>query len=157
MSEARFVCAEPLSWAEVKQITDRIQELSPYDPKIRLLKLDKVNFDRNGKQHQLFGLGYSAKRYCLRTGKEIIKPSEHGLGPYFVPAKDEERFWKPENCLEDKSYLRWVKELWEFKFGMRKTLPKWATYYSIRKYGVRVSPRLSARSSSTYYTSGLGF
>lgn len=125
-----------LSWAEVKQITDRIQELSPYDPKIRLLKFDKVNFDRNGKQHQLFGLGYSAKRYCLRTGKEIIKPSEHGLGPYFVPAKDDDRFWKPENCLEDKTYLRWVKELWEFKFGMRKTLPKWATYYSMRKYGV---------------------
>ena len=125
-----------LSWAEVKHITDRIQELSPYDPKIRLLKFDKVNFDRNGKQHQLFGLGYSAKRYCLRTGKEIIKPSEHGLGLYFVPAKDDERFWKPENCLEDKTYLCWVKELWEFKFGMRKTLPKWATYYSMRKYGV---------------------
>src|SRR5262249_2291722 len=44
-----------LSWAEVKQITNRIQELSPYNPKIRLLKFDKVNFDRNGKQHQLFG------------------------------------------------------------------------------------------------------
>jgi hypothetical protein len=125
-----------LSWAEVKQITNRIQKLSPFHSEIRFLKLDKVNFDRNRKQHQLFGLGYSAKRYCLRTEKEIIKPSEHGLGPYFVPAKDDERYWKPEDCLEDKTYLRWVKELWEFKFGMRKTLPKWADYYSMRKYSV---------------------
>jgi hypothetical protein len=125
-----------LSWKEVEQITDRIQKLSPFNSKIRFLKVDKVNFDRNGKQHQLYGIGYSAKRYCLRTEKEIIKPSEHGLGPYFVPAKDDERFWKPEDCLEDKTYLRWVKELWEFKFGMRKTLPKWADYYSMRKYSV---------------------
>jgi hypothetical protein len=125
-----------LSRKQVEEITDRIQELSPYNSKIRFLKLDKVNFDRNGKQHQLFGLGYSAKRYCLRTEKEIIKPSEHGLGSYFVPAEDDEPFWKPETCLEDKTYPRWIKELWELKFGMRKALPKWADYYSMRKYSV---------------------
>jgi len=125
-----------LSWKQVEEITERIQEFSPYNSRIRFLKLDKVNFDRDGKPHQLFGLGYSAKRYCLRTENEIIKPSEHGLGPYFVPADDDERLWCPENCLEDKTYPRWIKELWEFKFGMRKTLPKWANYYSMRKYSV---------------------
>jgi len=67
-------------------------------------------------------------------GGEDSEPSEHELGPYFVPAKDDERFWKPADCLEDKTYLRWVKELWELKLGMRKTLPKWADYYSMRKY-----------------------
>jgi hypothetical protein len=125
-----------LSWKEVAAITDKIQKLSPFSEKIRFLKFDKTNFDRKGKQHQLFGLGYSAKRYCLRTEKEIIKPSEHGLGPYFVPANDKERFWSPENCLEDKKYLRWVKELWELKFGMRKNPPEWTSYLSMRKYAV---------------------
>jgi hypothetical protein len=75
-----------LSWREVERITNSVQKLSPYNSKIKLLKVDKVNFDRTGEQHQLFGVGYSAKRYCLRTEKEIVKPSEHGLGTYFVPA-----------------------------------------------------------------------
>jgi hypothetical protein len=126
-----------LSRLEVARITERIQKLSPYSSQIKLLKVDKANFDSNGKQHQLLGIGYSAKRYCLRTMKEIIKPSEHGLGPYFVPAyKDDERFWKPDDCLKDDVYLRWVKELWEVVLGMRKNLPKWASYYSMRKYAV---------------------
>jgi hypothetical protein len=126
-----------LSRREVEQITETIQKLSPYSSTIKLLKIDKANFDRNGKPHQLFGIGYSAKRYCLFTEKEIIKPSEHGLGPYFVPAyKDDERFWKPDDCLKDDVYLRWVKELWEVLLGMRKVLPKWASYYSMRKYAV---------------------
>jgi hypothetical protein len=126
-----------LSRREVEHITETIQELSPYSSKIKLLKIDKANCDRDGKQHQLFGIGYSAKRYCLRTKKEIIKPSEHGLGPYFVPAyKGDERFWKPDDCLKDDVYLRWVKELWEVLLGMRKILPKWASYYSMRKYAV---------------------
>jgi len=126
-----------LSRWEVEQITETIQKLSPYSSKIKLLKIDKANCDRTGKPHQLYGIGYSAKRYCLRTKKEIIKPSEHGLGPYFVPAyKGDERFWKPEDCLKEDAYLRWVKELWEVLLGMRKTLPKWAEYYSMRKYAV---------------------
>jgi hypothetical protein len=64
-------------------------------------------------------------------------PSEHDLGPYFVPAyKDDERFWKPDDCLKDDVYLRCVKELWEVVLGIRKDLPKWASYYSMRKYAV---------------------
>lgn len=56
---------------------------------------------------------------------------------YFVPAyKDDERFWKPADCLKDDVYLRWVKELWEVVLGLRKTPPKWANYYSMRKYAV---------------------
>ena len=126
-----------LSRREVDQITETIQKLSPYSSRIKLLKIDKANLDRNGKQYQLYGIGYSAKRYCLFTKKEIIKPSEHGLGLYFVPAyKDDERFWKPDDCLKDDVYLRWVKELWEVNLGMRKRLPKWAEYYSMRKYAV---------------------
>jgi hypothetical protein len=126
-----------LSRLEVEQLTERIQKLSPYGSKIKLLKIDKANLDRNGKPHQLYGIGYSAKRYCLRTTKEIIKPSEHGLGPYFVPAyKDDKRFWKPDDCLKDDVYLRWVKELWEVVLGIGKDLPKWSSYYSMRKYAV---------------------
>jgi len=133
---------KPLSWSQVGKIAERIQRLSPYSSKIKLLKIDKANFDRNGHLHQLFGIGYSAKRYCLRTKKEIIKPSEHGLGPYFVPAyKDDQRFWKPDDCLRDDVYLRWVKELWEVLLGIRKKLPKWANYYSMRKYAV-TSPNI---------------
>jgi hypothetical protein len=133
---------KPLSYSAIKQITRRIQKLSPYSSKITLLKIDKANFDRNGKLHQLFGIGYSAKRYCLRTTKEIIKPSEHGLGPYFVPAyKDDERFWTPDDCLRNDVCLRWVKELWEVVLGIRKKLPKWTNYYSMRKYAV-TSPNI---------------
>jgi hypothetical protein len=94
-------------------------------PKIKLLKVDKANLDRNGKQHQLFGIGYSAKRYCLHTDKEIIKPSEHGLGPYFVPAyKGEERFWKPADCLKDDVYVRWVKRALGSSSWNQKNPPK---------------------------------
>jgi len=136
MSDGRDT-VRALSRSQVEEITERMQKLSPYSAKIKLLKIDKANFDRKGKPHQLFGIGYSAKRYCLRTKKEIIKPSEHGLGPYFVPAyKDDERFWRPDDCLKDDVYLRWVKELWEVVLGVRKRLPKWANYYSMRKYAV---------------------
>ncbi|HTT19858.1 MAG TPA: hypothetical protein VMG82_12970, partial [Candidatus Sulfotelmatobacter sp.] len=47
-----------------------------------ILKIEDSNFDRNGKQHQLYGLAVSAKRYVVYKRKkdniEIIKPSEHG-------------------------------------------------------------------------------
>jgi len=85
-----------LSRTEVEKITERLQKLSPYSAKIKLLKLDKVNFERNGKPHQLFGIGYSAKRYCLRTKKEIIKPSEHGLIRNTIQTKRSRDMGRPD-------------------------------------------------------------
>jgi hypothetical protein len=128
-----------LSWTEVVEIIKKIQRLSPYDPEVvpQFLKVDKVNLNKQGEQHQIYGIAYSAKRYCLRTEKEIIKPSEHGLGPYFGPAyKDQERFYSPSDCAKDDKYPRWIVELWEVILGMRTKLPKWAGYYSMRKYAV---------------------
>ena len=75
-----------LPWQEVQRIARKFALLNPYDPKIvpDILKIEDYNYDRNGKQRQLFGWAVSAKRYVLFTSDgEIIKPSEHGLGALF--------------------------------------------------------------------------
>jgi len=79
-----------ISWAEVDEICNKLNKLNPYSREIipDILKIEDSNFDRNGKQHQLYGLAVSAKRYVIYKRKkndiEIIKPSEHGLGIVFV-------------------------------------------------------------------------
>jgi hypothetical protein len=92
--------------------------LNPYNRELipDILKIEDSNFDRNGKQHQLYGLAVSAKRYVVYKRKkeniEIIKPSEHGLGIVFVP--DKRPRYKPVNCKDQETdYARWIVEAWE--------------------------------------------
>jgi len=107
-----------ISWKQVDEICGRLNKLNPYSREIipDILKVEDSNFDRNGKQHQLYGLAVSAKRYVVykrkRNDIEIIKPSEHGLGIVFVP--DKRTRYKPLDCKDQKaSYARWIVEAWE--------------------------------------------
>ena len=111
--------AEPINavtWAQVDQIRNRFDSLTPYDRKIvpNLLRLTDDNFDKNGKVRQLFGLSIAAKRYAIyvtRCGQPccshrkcvtVIDPKAHGL---IFCAPSEQR----ENGLP-----KWWWELWRF-------------------------------------------
>jgi len=52
------------SWKEVEEICSKVNNLNPYSREIipDILKVEDSNFDRKGKQHQLYGLAVSAKR-----------------------------------------------------------------------------------------------
>jgi hypothetical protein len=81
-----------------------------------ILKIEECNFDRDGNQHQLYGLAVSAKRSVVYAREnetiEIIKPSEHGLGIVYVP--DKRPRYKPVNCKDQETdYPRWIVEAWE--------------------------------------------
>jgi hypothetical protein len=109
-----------LSWKEVEGITNRFDSLSPYNRSIvpHLLRFTDENYDKNGDQHQLFGLSIAAKRYALYTAKcgqpycrhrkciAIVDPKAHGL-IFFAPG--EER----ENGLP-----KWWWELWRFLLAL---------------------------------------
>lgn len=106
-----------ISWKEVEEIRAGLNRLNPYDSTRveEILKIEDSNFDRAGKQHQLYGLAVSAKRYVVykrqRHNFEIIKPSEHGLGIVFVP--DKRKRYKPEDCKDQETdYPRWIVEAW---------------------------------------------
>jgi hypothetical protein len=107
-----------MSWTQVEEICEELNGLNPYDRNTigRILKIEDCNYDCTKKQHQLYGLAVSAKRYAVYTRRkkaslEIIKPSEHGLGIVFVPDK---RRYKPQNCLDqDTTYAGWIVEAWE--------------------------------------------
>jgi hypothetical protein len=107
-----------ISWKEVDEICNKLNRLNPYKRELipDILKIEDCNFDRNGKQYQLYGLAVSAKRYVVykrqRNNIEIMKPSEHGLGIVFVP--DKRPRYKPLNCKDqDTDYARWIVEAWE--------------------------------------------
>jgi hypothetical protein len=107
-----------LTWNEVERVCARLNCLNPYNREVvgEMLKIEDYNLDRSGKQHQLYGLAVSAKRYVVykrrNGGLEIIKPSEHGLGMVFIPDKRER--YRPVDCKEqESSYLLWIVEAWE--------------------------------------------
>jgi hypothetical protein len=105
-----------LSWKQVDDIAHRFDSLSPYNREIvpHLLRLTDENYDKNGKQRQLFGLSIAAKRYALYTTRcrrpfcshrkcvEIVDPKAHGL--IFFPPSEQR-----ENGLP-----KWWWELWRF-------------------------------------------
>jgi DNA polymerase type B, organellar and viral len=109
-----------LTWDQVRQITAQFNRLNPYDTSAvkNILKVEKINFDRNGKQHQLYGFAISAKRYDLYLRRpngtvQIVKPSEHGLGHLYFP--DTRKRYIPKDCLNQKdSYPQWIVEAWEY-------------------------------------------
>jgi len=107
-----------ITWKQVKQICAKLNSLNPYKRSVvgEILKIEHCNYDRAGKQHQLYGLAVSAKRYVVYTRNNstfrIIKPSEHGLGVVYVP--DKRKRYKPADCKDRKtSYPRWIAEAWE--------------------------------------------
>jgi len=114
-----------LSWAEVQTIVDRFKSLNPYGFPGSILKVHKLNWDRNKQRRQLFGYSVAAKRYALYTKTdndiEIVEPKAHGLG-YFYPPKDSPKEWKHEVPL-------WIFEAWDWiirgVLGLERTKPAW--------------------------------
>lgn len=117
-----------LSWAEVQNIVDRFATLNPYDPKLvsgSILKVHKLNFDRNKQPRQLFGYSIAAKRYAIYTKTtndiEILEPKAHGLG-YFYPPNDSPEGWKHDTP-------KWIFEAWDWiirgMLGLKREKPAW--------------------------------
>jgi len=107
-----------MTWNQVKEICHELNRLNPYDRSAvgQILKIEDCNRNHRGHQHQLYGLAISAKRYTVYTHRksrrEIIKPSEHGLGMVYVP--DERKRYKPVDCKDQETdYPRWIVEAWE--------------------------------------------
>jgi hypothetical protein len=107
-----------ITWKQVQEICETLNRLNPYDKSVvkQILKIEDSNYDRSGKQHQLYGVAVSAKRYIIykrhKRKLQIIKPSEHGLGFLYVP--DRRKRHIPGDCKDqDSSYPRWVVEAWE--------------------------------------------
>jgi hypothetical protein len=123
--------AEPitaLSWAEVQRIVGRFESLNPYDRKLvpgSILKVHKLNWDRNKQRRQLFGYSIAAKRYALYTKTqndiEIVEPKAHGLG-YFYPPQDSPEGWGHEAP-------HWIFEAWDWivrgVHELKRTNPGW--------------------------------
>lgn len=111
-----FETGEPavrsLSDVEVREIVERFARLSPYDRDAvpSLLKIERENFavDEPSRLIPLFGVGISAKRFCLyvRTDAGIVvrKASEHGLGLYRPPTADPKPW--------DRPWRAWIERVW---------------------------------------------
>jgi hypothetical protein len=119
-----------LSWMEVQHIVDRFESLNPYNRKLvpgSILKIHKLNWDRNKRRRQLFGYSIAAKRYALYTKThhdlEIVEPKAHGLG-YFYPPMDSPEGWNHD-------VPRWIFEAWDWimrgVLGLSRTKPAWFT------------------------------
>jgi hypothetical protein len=112
-----FPAIKAIKWKQVEEICEKLNGLNPYDQSTigKILKIEDCNYDRAKKQHQLYGLAVSAKRYVVYKHRhrslEIIKPSEHGLGMVYVP--DKRKRYKPVECKDQKTdYSRWIVEAW---------------------------------------------
>jgi hypothetical protein len=93
---------QALSFAEVNDVVESFNALSPYDRELvpSLLKVESVNYSKDsGGRQQLFCDAVSAKRYCLfnleGSGPVIRDPKEHGLGHLLNPVDpaDPARNW----------------------------------------------------------------
>jgi hypothetical protein len=120
--------AEPitaLSRNAVEEIVQRFEKLNPYNLQGSILKVHKLNWDKNGERRQLYGYSIAAKRYALYTKTkhdiEIVEPKGHGLG-YFYPPKDSPEGWKHESP-------QWIFEAWDWimrgVLGLKRQKPSW--------------------------------
>ena len=62
-----------LSWADVDRFVSQIDQLNPYnrsDVTDPILKIEKINFNPDGTQREVWGYAIAAKRYALCTKDE---------------------------------------------------------------------------------------
>jgi len=134
-----------LAWAQVREISVRIEALKPYGPGVpdSLLKIEDVNV-RDGAQAPLFYYGLSAKRYCLfregSDGPEIVKASEHGLGHLMNPTDPDEMRRGPSGA------PKWIEEVWRglvlaHRGQQSSQSPSWFVRPAVARHGF-TSPAL---------------
>lgn len=128
-----------LSWEKVREIVNRFEALNPYDktviPGSILNIVQELNFDSEGRQRKLYGYGISAKRYALYTqeksGVQLIKVSEHGLGLYYRPKEGRDA---------DCDVATWIKEGWQWMLnralGFRCHKPNWFRLPVMRRIAI---------------------
>ena len=122
-----------LSWSTVRKITDKFEELNPYDRAavpgsiLNFVDANFENVDPSSARRQLLGFSIAAKRYALyeRSGNDvsIVDPKAHGLG-YLYPPADSPKGWHDEH-----EAPRWIYEFWEYLLRMALQLdgepPRW--------------------------------
>jgi hypothetical protein len=117
-----------MSWDEVDDIIREFENLNPYDRELipgSILKVHKLNWDRNKRRRQLYGYSIAAKRYARYTKTdsniEIVEPKAHGLG-YFYSPKDSAEGWKHE-------IPEWIFEGWDWivrgVLGLKRRKRSW--------------------------------
>lgn len=123
----------------MRRIVGKFEKLNPYDPKIvpgSILNIvEEMNFDKAGRQRQLYGYGISAKRYALyeheRETIRLIKVSEHGLGLYYRPKEG-----RDSEC----EVALWIKEGWQWilhqALGIRTERPDWLNVPVMRRIAI---------------------
>jgi hypothetical protein len=116
-----------LTWDEVDAIAKRLESLNPYNLPGSILKVHKLNWDKNRKRRQLYGYGIAAKRYAIYVKKEdeieIIEPKAHGLG-YFHPPET-----SPEGWEKDHDAPEWIFDMWDYiirgALNVKRKRPQW--------------------------------
>jgi hypothetical protein len=111
-----------LSWNDVGGIVARLESLKPYDTTVvrdTLLKIEDINYDAAGNQHQLNGYAIAAKRDALFSWStdgdiELVKASGHGLGYLYSPKKGFDKKLKEH---------AWVVEAWAWIVRQALRLP----------------------------------
>jgi hypothetical protein len=103
--------AEPvhaLSWAEVEQIAARFEALNPFDCALlpgSPLRMQRVNFDGDGRQVPLKALFISAKRYALTRADGSFADYKESILGILSPPSDS---WVEEAW-------RTLGEMWDFR------------------------------------------
>jgi hypothetical protein len=128
-----------LSRSETRSIVNRFKTLNPYNKKVvrgSILNIvPEINLDSDGKPRQVSGYGISAKRYALytqrRSGVQLIKPSEHGLGLYYRPKEGRDQEW---------DVPVWIKEGWQWildrALGLPSQIPDWFDLPVMRRIAI---------------------
>jgi hypothetical protein len=142
-----------LSFAEVDSIRKRFEPVNPWHKTLKtpFLKLEKENFDANGKRHQLNFYGISAKLYCLFNldGNRLLvrKPSGHGLG--FLQAPYTIADWQRRTGRKwEENLPPWIFEAWHFilsrELGLPHKLPAWLKQPAVMAVPI-TTPQVLAR------------
>jgi hypothetical protein len=142
-----------LSFAEVERIREQFETLNPWCDTLKtpFLKLEKENFDSDGKRQQLYAYCISAKLYCLFNldGKKLVvrKPSGHGLGflqrPYSIAD-----WQRRAGCKWKESLPPWIFEAWHFmlsrELGLPHVPPRWLNHPAVMAVPI-TTPQILAR------------
>jgi hypothetical protein len=142
-----------LSFAQVDSIREAFEPISPWRDTLKtpFLKLEKENFDANGKRHQLNFYGISAKLYCLFNldGDRLLvrKPSGHGLG--FLQAPYTIADWQRRTGRKwEEKLAPWIFEAWHFilsrELGLHHKLPAWLKQPAVMAVPI-TTPQVLAR------------
>lgn len=113
MSDADFIKA-------AQSVVDWFVPLNPYRQPGSILKMEDVNFGKDGEHLPLYGLAISAKRYALfnidaNNAPIIRKASAHGLGHFLAPYEAWEApqtIPSPAFALREIGVERWQYDLW---------------------------------------------